>query len=216
MFANAKQAKEIIGSLGQTTKMPGKSWGISATLCNVGGKLRKVNNSVCQGCYALKGFYMFRSVKTGHDKRLALFNESLERDGGESWVAAMVYLLHKEKHFRFLDSGDLQSVEMLDCFIRVAKALPSCNFWIPTREYAIVGEWVAEHGALPDNVTIRLSSLIVDGPKPTGVAKRLGVVTSGVTTGEKFTCQAPKNNGKCLDCRSCWDKNVSHVTYRKH
>ncbi len=52
------EARAAVGGLSQTSKMPCKSWGISAKACKTGGKLAKVEGTVCHGCYALKA-HMF-------------------------------------------------------------------------------------------------------------------------------------------------------------
>lgn len=211
-----KDALAIVGSLGKTTKMPGYSWGITAKKCNVGSRLANVANSVCSGCYALRSYYRYPSVTKSHEKRLNLFNESLKKDNGESWIEAMAFLLKGEKYFRFMDSGDLQSLEMLDVFIRLCKRLPKCKFWLPTREYGIVNLWHTNNGAFPKNLRIRLSGLMVNGPAPEGIAKRLNVGTSQVSNQGNHTCHAIKNNNECGDCRKCWDGRVSNVIYKKH
>lgn len=214
---DTKQALAVVGSLGQTTKMPGRSWGISAKQCNVGGKLAEVAGSVCNGCYAMRSFYRYPTVTKAHAKRLALITKSIESDNGDTWVAAMSHLLMDDRYFRFLDSGDLQSVEMLDCFVRVARAVPDCKFWIPTREYEIVSAWFKMNpDGLPSNVTLRLSGLMVNGPAPTSLAKRLGVQVSRVVSDGSHTCHAIKNNNECGACRKCWTSEEECVSYKKH
>ena len=52
-----KEAKQITGSLTKTSKMPGLSYSLPAWECKTGAKLRKVKNSVCASCYAMKGNY---------------------------------------------------------------------------------------------------------------------------------------------------------------
>lgn len=207
-----KAATATVGSIGKTSKMPGPSWGISAKTCITGSKLRKVKGSVCEKCYAMKGFYQFPTANQGHAKRLATFHAS----NTEAWVNAMVALIKNESHFRFLDSGDLQSVEMLNRFIEVAKKLPDCKFWIPTREYDMVSEWVEKNGKVPSNVVIRLSAYMIDGPAPKSVAKRLGVNVSRVSGKGEHNCFASDNNNECGDCRLCWDSSVDCVTYKQH
>ena len=32
----------------------------------------------------------------------------------------------------------------------------------------------------------------------------------------KSNCDAYKNKGKCLDCRLCWDKSTTDITYKYH
>jgi len=53
-----KKSLEIIGGLTQTEKMPGFSYSLPAQECKTGSKLRKIKNSVCSTCYALKGNYV--------------------------------------------------------------------------------------------------------------------------------------------------------------
>ena len=52
-----KQAKEIVGGWTVTKKMETISCSTSSKDCNTGSKLRKIKNSVCSKCYALKGNY---------------------------------------------------------------------------------------------------------------------------------------------------------------
>ena len=211
-----KAALTVVGSLGKPSKMPGYSWGISAKECGSGSKLQSVKGSVCEQCYALRSFYRYPSVAKSHTNRINLFNKSIKEDGGETWVQAMTVLLRDERYFRFLDSGDLQSVEMLDAFVRVARAVPECSFWIPTREYEIVSKWVEANGSFPANVTVRLSALMINGPAPRGIAKRLGVATSRVVSDGSHNCHAVKNDNECGACRKCWTSSVENVSYKKH
>ena len=51
------RAREIAGSLGHPSKMPGYSYGLDAKRCNIGSAMAKVPGSICFGCFALKGFY---------------------------------------------------------------------------------------------------------------------------------------------------------------
>ena len=56
---NTKEAWALVGGLSKPSKMPGWSIGIPAKECNTGSKLVNVEGSVCEGCYALKGCYVF-------------------------------------------------------------------------------------------------------------------------------------------------------------
>ena len=56
-FPTKKAALLAVGSLSDTSKMPGKSWGINADLCKTGFKLAKIAGTICSVCYAKKGFY---------------------------------------------------------------------------------------------------------------------------------------------------------------
>ena len=116
--------------------------------------------------------------------------------------------------FRWFDSGDIQSLAHLKQIAQIAKNLPSIQFWLPTKEYGIVTEYLQEN-ELPENLTIRLSGFMVDGPAPVGLANSLGLVTSTVVS-KDFTCPASSQGNKCLSCRACWDKTVQNVAYKYH
>ena len=204
-------AQEVVGGLSSPDKMPGKAYSISARRCITGTKLRKVKNSVCSFCYALKGRYNFSNVQNAMEKR---FNSLFRPD----WVESMAFLINaqeKSGFFRWHDSGDLQSVEHLENIVKVCNLTPLVKHWLPTREYSIVANFLEKHGSFPDNLNVRLSSLLLDGPAPVAMAKRFGVTTSGVCKAG-FSCPAPFQNNKCGDCRACWNKSVENVNYKKH
>jgi hypothetical protein len=198
-------------TLSHPSKMPCHGYNLPAHYCKVGSLLRKIMNSVCSKCYALKGRYVFPNVLEAMEKRF----KALENP---SWVEAMTALIDKKEKsgfFRWHDSGDVQDLSHLLKIAEIAKNLPHITFWLPTREYAIVQKYMANHEK-PKNLTIRLSALMLDKEGPTAFAKRLGLCTSGVSTDEGFTCPSSKQDGKCGDCRACWNPSVFNVNYKVH
>lgn len=206
-----KLAKEISHTLSNPSKMPCYGYSIPANKCITGGKLKKIVGSICAICYAGKGRYSFENVQKALRKRFDGLTNPL-------WVDAIVSLISnkrkKQTHFRWHDSGDIQGVWHLEKIVEVAKALPDVKFWLPTREYTFVREYLTKK-SFPDNLCVRLSAFMVDGEPPTALAKRLGLTTSGVSK-EGFTCPAYKQNNFCLDCRACWDKDVDNINYKVH
>ncbi len=205
-------AKEITGGLSKPSKMPGFAYSIPAQACIVGSKLRAVAGSICSKCYALKGRYVFGNVKRALQRRLESLSHPL-------WVEAMAFQIMQSgiNVFRWHDSGDIQSLEHLENIVAVCKKTSDVRHWIPTREYGMVNAYVLKHGSFPENLTVRLSAYMMDGPLPTGAAERLGVTVSGVTSdAAKVTCPAYKQGGVCGSCRACWDKNFPVVMYPKH
>lgn len=198
------------GGFSWPEKMPCPAYSIPATLCKVGAKLRQVAGSVCAKCYALKGRYLFPAVRAALARRL----KSLRNP---QWPDAIAFLIHAEGNafFRWHDSGDLQSVAHLKQIVRVCNLTPTVKHWLPTREYKIVGDYLERGGTFPENLTVRLSALMVDGPAPVAIAERLGCVTSTVVTAGA-TCPAPQQGKQCLTCRACWDRNTGNVAYAKH
>jgi hypothetical protein len=124
---------------------------------------------------------------------------------------------NETNYFRWADSGDLQNAKMFSDICEIARRLPKIKFWLPTKEYNIVSDYVNGGGTIPRNLTVRLSAYMVDGPAPIAIAASCGVQTSGVSADEsKVNCPSSKQNNKCLDCRRCWDKKIKNVNYLKH
>lgn len=203
-----KQANKIIGGLSQTSKMNCFSFSIPAAECKQGSILRGFKGSVCSTCYALKGNYVrYPKIVKAQYHRLNSYN-----DNNGLWFKAMDYLFKNKKgmnYFRWFDSGDLQSAQMLKDIITLAEVNPKVNFWLPTKEKRIIENF---QGLIPDNLTIRLSGSFIDGLIP-----KTKFNTSTVQTYEQdLICQAPNQGGECLECRKCWDKTVKNVSYLKH
>ena len=207
---NTRIALEICHTLSQPGKMPCKSYSIPARKCLTGGKLQKVPGSVCFVCYALQHSYTWPNTIRAMNKRFASLSHPL-------WADAIAYLIKADGNpfFRWHDSGDIQSVDHLRKIVKVAHLCPRVTFWLPTREPRIVSDFLKSGGIVPENLTIRLSAFMVNAPAPERLAKSLGVVSSIVTTGAG-NCNAPRQGGKCLDCRKCWDKSESVVSYEQH
>ena len=195
-----KEAKEITGGLSAPSKMPGPAYNLPAQACITGAKLVQIPGSVCAGCYALKGRYRFSNVRMALARRL----ESLKHP---RWVEAMTALISGEEHFRWHDSGDLQSVEHLKKIFEVCNRTPETWHWMPTREAKFLP---LNSDSIPKNLIIRMSSHKVDQGPVT-----FWPWTSTVSTTTK-TCPAKDQGNSCGDCRACWDRNVSNITYPKH
>ena len=195
-------ALKLVGGLSKPSKMPGWAYGIPARECKTGSKLVKVKGSTCEGCYALKGCYVFPVVQAAQYKRL----DSIKHPG---WVKAMTALINskKSKFFRWHDSGDVQSVKHLAKIFEVCRRSPDVQHWMPTRE-----AWVKPYlSRAPKNLLIRFSMPMVDQP-----AAASWPHTSTVVSGSGRTCPAPDQDNACGDCRACWDPSVKNVAYGKH
>jgi hypothetical protein len=198
---NTKEAWALVGGLSKPSKMPGWSIGIPAKECKTGKKLRQIKNSVCEGCYALKGCYVFKVVQEAQYKRLEAISHP-------DWVLAMATLINSKKPdvFRWHDSGDVQDVQHLEKIFEVCRLTPEKRHWMPTRE-----AWIKDHMVnAPANLVVRFSSPMVDqGPVKSWAN------TSTVSTKSR-SCPAPDNNNECGSCRACWDPNVKNIEYGKH
>jgi hypothetical protein len=229
---------EKVGGLSAPSKMPWYGFSTPAARCKTGGRLRQVAGSVCHGCYAHKGNYAWPNVKESLENRLAILLDDPVR-----WVVDMVDAIKARAlrfaptpadpwpAFRWHDSGDLQSAAHLGFIAQVARLTgrvrladgrsKAVRHWLPTREYAFVGEFFSAGGTLPPNLVVRLSAHMIDGPAPLALARKYGLTVSGVHTKAgppegASACPAYDTGGKCLQCRNCWDKAVEFVSYPKH
>lgn len=216
-----KKDWEIVGGMSDVSKMPGLSWSTSAEKCITGSKLRLIKDSVCSSCYALKGNYIFKNVKTAHARRLVALDN-------EEWSTSMAKIInhYRDKKtdkqdysvFRWHDSGDLQSVEHLKKIVEVCKNSPQVKHWLPTREVKFVKQYIDSGGVIPDNLCIRVSLPMIDYKKK--VTPISGVTLSSVYSKElpegAQDCIAHLQGNQCKDCRACWNKEVLHISYRKH
>jgi len=196
---NITEAKQITGSMTRTSKMPGLSYSLPAWECKTGSQLRKIKNSVCSMCYALKGNYTrYKAIKAAQYVRLKSITNKL-------WVEAFVTQIKRQKYFRFHDAGDVQDLDHLNKIYEICEATPDTRHWMPTRE-----AWIKKHlDRKPANLVIRFSPPMI-GQENTTWPNSSMVVETGAT------CPAPKQNNNCGDCRACWDPAVKVVSYGKH
>lgn len=203
------EATKCTGGLSKPSKMPGMAYSIPAKHCITGSALRKRPGTVCSVCYAFRGNYPFPVVQNAMERRFGLLEHPL-------WVDGMVYLIKSfdNLHFRWHDSGDIQSVNHLLKICRVAVELPQVRFWLPTKEKAILTQCLEVYGPeiVPENLCVRLSATMVGAPP---LKAPMGINTSTVVkSGE--TCPARSQNNNCGICRDCWDRSVRNVSYKQH
>ena len=196
----------------RTKKMPGLSYSLPAWECITGKKLRKIKNSVCAGCYALKGNYTrYPAIKAAQYYRLATLMEP-------DWIPAMVTQVKRQKWFRWHDAGDIQSAKHLTNIFEVCKRTPETSHWLPTREAKFLK--FIDPAIVPANLIIRLSGHMIDGKNATWWPWTSTVQSPGAMRSshvqDSRQCPAKDQGNQCRSCRACWDRKISNVTYPKH
>ena len=184
--------------------------------------MREIAGSICAMCYAEKGNYRKyqNNIEPAQHARLESIAMAIaDPEYRAAWIQAMIISIGDDDYFRFHDSGDIQNIEHLELYAELARAMPKCKFWLPTREYGIVSAFTAQYD-IPDNLIIRLSAMFTD--KAVIVPKTLqnvpGVAVSNVHSKKAIgtACNAPKQNGECRTCRACWNRKVAAVSYSIH
>lgn len=202
--------------LSTTSKLGTKSWSLQAGAPVDGGtcigSIDADGNYVdaCSGCYARGGFYRFGAAKAVRKDN----HSDWKRD---SWVSEMVMALAKQKHFRWFDSGDLYSTELAEKIYTIMVATPNTKHWLPTRmaKFPKFQAIIAKMQALP-NVMVRFSSDSVNGEFTRGVHGSTIVPSADTAPSDTFVCGAYSRDGKCGDCRACYDKDIPVIAYPAH
>ncbi len=92
-----KDIEAQIGTLSRPSKMPCHGYSLPATECKRGSILRKIENSVCSDCYALKNRYLFNNVQKALHKRLdALLSDTF------TWQHLITELINRKEKKRLL------------------------------------------------------------------------------------------------------------------
>jgi hypothetical protein len=198
--------------LSKTSKLDGiLSWSLQAIdTCpgSADGKGGLVD--ACKGCYATTGNYNYPNVKLPR----ALNREDWER---AEWVNDMVIALDSSRYFRWLDSGDLYSVDLAEKVYQVMKDTPWCKHWLPTRMYKFkkFAKVLDKMQSLP-NVVVRFSSDSVQGQTVAGVTTSTIFSEENQLPDNATICRAYEHEGKCNGCRACYSKDVSVIAYKSH
>ena len=219
-FQTKKAALAIVQGLSEPSKLSCYGYSLPAAECKTGAEMAKTTGTICALCYAKRGNYLWAHTQAALYRRLKSLSDP-------NWVDAMVYLIKDMPYFRWHDSGDIQDMQHLLKIVSVAKLTPSTMHWLPTREYVIVNDYImaarevarkakkAFRKYIPENLVIRLSATRFEGKAPEALARKLGVLVSGVSKKE-YNCPAHEQDNKCKTCTMCWDKNVFNIVYRRH
>lgn len=195
--------------LSKTSKLDGiLSWSLQA-LDTCPGSIGSDGALVpaCSGCYATTGNYRFSNVKAPRE-----FNrQDWQRD---SWVSDMVQALDSQRYFRWLDSGDLYSLQLAEKVLEIMRLTPWVKHWLPTRMYkfAKFRPVLDSMQALP-NVMVRFSSDSVMGEFS---PEHGSTIAPSSDNAPGFVCRAYEHDGRCNGCRACYDKTIPLVSYIAH
>jgi len=181
-----KEANVISGTLSKTSKMPCRSYSITAKACQTGEAMKQLNkqklNITCQHdvevallngkliptcalCYCDdRGNYNYPSVKSALNRRLESITDPL-------WTEALVYMINNEQkkgfdYFRWHDSGDIQSLEHIEQIVVACICTPLVAHWLPTLEAGShIATFVQKYGSIDkiDNLCVRASTPFING-----------------------------------------------------
>ena len=218
---------DTIGGLSNTSKMPWLSWSIDADECPNGSRLKHVPGSVCAICYAQRNMYRMPNVRDAMARRLDALRAALSSSEARAeFVHAFATVLNDKaeriapakRFFRWFDSGDFQNVEHVSIVSDIARRTPDVSHYVPTKQYADVRSYCSSR-TLPDNLVIRLSAPMIDGPPAKGPADahvQHTVTYRDAAPADVKLCKTTpnkRNQPTCGTCRACWDPTIETIAY---
>ena len=128
-------------------------------------------------------------------------------------------------YMRWHDSGDIQGPQHLALLADIARATPTVNHWIPTKEWSHVADYIKAGGVLPENMMVRMSMPNV------GQGARLPKILQGnpqiatSTVGRSqldpnydgYICPASMEDSEgCIgeECNACWQTDFGNIDYQ--
>jgi hypothetical protein len=212
-------ALSIIGGFSEPSKMPWVSWSLDAHDCNNGGRLHKIEGSVCHKCYALRGNYRFGNVRRAQARRRAALDHPRFV---EAFIRALTVrqLVDDEDRFRWFDSGDLPDFETLLKIVAIAEGTPTIRHALFTKEYGLLRKFRLLGYEIPSNLFLRPSFPMVGSmwagdrvPGDTGHQ-----ATVGLDNPPHTQCDAKLQDHKCvgphMNCDACW--RPGSINFHKH
>ncbi len=232
------------------SKMPGPAFNTPTDYCQAGHVMRNVPGSVCENCNVhYENNYGRGVVQNALQRR---YNRMMSNP--EEWGRAMVSLIPaysmmskkkdrrnpvpmallgnfpsidgKPGYMRWHDAGDLQGPQHLALLSDIARATPTVNHWIPTKEPKFVRQYLKAGGEIPENLIVRISRPMVgQGPLPEDHAnvidhpqvKQSTVGRSQLDPNYKGkVCPASMKGGSgCLgeECNACWRGDFDNIDY---
>jgi len=198
--------------LSKPGKMPCKSWSLQAIETCPGSRGNDGELvPACAGCYATQGNYRFKNVK------------QVRADNAQDWRRAnwsddMIEALKNESYFRWFDSGDMYHIDLAAKILEIMRACKNTQFWLPTRmhKFPKFKKVISAMERLP-NVVVRKSSDSIHGETVKG--KTTSTIYNSAAQDPPagaVVCGAYWRDGKCADCRACWDKSIPVIAYPQH
>jgi len=181
-----------------TGKMSGL-WSLS-TPCGLNPNCErnaKIEGSICSKCYAMK---QLKRYKNQADCYAINFEVLTSRVLDESELPLLTCLL-----FRFEAFGDLVNEIQLINYFNIAKANPSVNCALWTKNYHIVKAVIESGHAKPKNLNIIISSLFINQELDIRGCQYADKVFSvfDKAHAQDINC----GSRKCAECRRCYTKN---------
>ena len=167
-------------------------------------------------CYAAKICRLRPNVRAAYQRNLDLWNS----DPAE-YFRLVKAAAAPHRFFRFHVSGDIPNAEYLAGMIDTAMSLPSTQFLVFTKRYALVNEYLDNGGAIPENVHLIFSlwdsawNVKVHNPHNLPMSAVIFKDNPNATEYTKIC------GGNCTECAmrgvGCWElKSGETIAFHEH
>ena len=224
--------------------MPGPAFNTSTDFCQAGSRMRDEEGSVCRDCNVhYNKRYGSPTVQAAMQRR---YDRMMSDPQG--WGRAMASLIpqyaqmmmedktmmpldrdygsidDRHGYMRWHDSGDLQGPQHLALLADIARATPTVNHWLPTKEWGHVHDYIKAGGDIPENMIVRMSMPQVGQASklPAALAAHPRIKTSTVGRSQidpnysGYVCPASQSGSSgCVDeeCNACWRGDFDNIDY---
>lgn len=106
-------------------------------------------------CYASKGRYNFKDNQARYTENINFFNNQTSDVFIKAVQIAIDFFGYSR--FRYFTCGDIPSARFIDCIVQIAKNNDNVKFWLYTKKYKLVNNWIAENGNFPENLVLVFS-----------------------------------------------------------
>ena len=196
---------------------------ISITNSKLGDKIPSLNlpplktcraNAPCKnGCYALKGNWLFANVKESLNNNLKEFI-----DDGEKFFNDIINYLNNNdiiyRFFRWFSAGDIVNNTFFRGMIKVAESCPQTKFLCFTKKFELVNNYLNNGGKLPNNLKIVFSAwdntFKVDNPHNLPMTYVYFKDKSRNADIPEFSIPC---TGSCKECKACWSLEKGQSVY---
>ena len=189
-----------VGQIPTFSLTPGRS--CSAEACKT---------CLCEGCYALKAYRMYKLTRTAYDDNTAAVLGDLA--GVEAALMQYFGSMTAPRFFRIHVAGDFITREYAAMWARIAAASPHTRFLAFTKQWAMI-----RGVEFPDAFSL-VSSAWPGTVIPADIRERYSVAwMDDGTNSDEIPADAIECPGNCDTCGVCWSlaKRGLDVVFAKH
>ena len=111
-------------------------------------------------CYACHGCYNFTSNQALYSENYNFYKNA----SNDEFITFVNWYIETEKLslVRYFTIGDIPDERFIDCINAIAWYNPNVKFWLYTKKYNLVNNWIDKHGFPEENLTIIFSHWLND------------------------------------------------------